>query len=98
MKRTGVKHMAKPTPEKRFEMKSKKLVKEIWEITFGRSKDEFGQISLGVQFLTVRIGDTGEKGTDIHRSFFEDYFRSTSNEGRKITRERIEERLKYLIY
>jgi hypothetical protein len=87
--------MAKPTPEKSFEMKSRKLVKKIWEATFDRWKNEFAQLSLGVQFLKVKV--TGEKETNIHRSFFEDYFKSTSNEGRKITRERIEERLKCLL-
>jgi hypothetical protein len=56
--------MAKPTPEQVFEMKSRKLVKEIWEAHFNRSKDEFTSISLRANVIEIKIEN---RGVTIHR-------------------------------
>jgi hypothetical protein len=86
--------MTRPTPEKAKEMHYRNLVKDIWENNFGRSKDEFTRISLGVQFLEIRIG---EEGIDVHRSLFEDYFSASSGEQKKLYISRIENYLKALL-
>ncbi len=69
--------MGRPTPEEAKEMQYRKLIKEIWEKDYNRKKDEFTVISLGEQFMKIK---TGEKGIDIHRSLFEDYFTAANVE------------------
>ncbi len=86
--------MTRATPEKSKEMRYRKLVKDIWEKDFGRSRDEFTRISLGVQFVEIRIG---EQGIDVHRSLFEDYFNASSEEQKKFCIGRIEDYLKALL-
>jgi hypothetical protein len=86
--------MTRPTPEKAKEMNYRKLVKDIWEKDFGRSRDEFTQISLGVQFVEVRIG---EQGIDIHRSLFEDYFNASGEEQKQLHVGRIKDYLETLL-
>jgi len=85
--------MTRPTPGKAKEMNYRRLVKEVREKHFGRSRDEFTRISLGVGFMEKRMG---ELGIDIHRSLFEDYFSASGEEQRNQALARIENYLKTL--
>jgi hypothetical protein len=86
--------MAKPTPEQAFEMKSRKLVKEIWEKGLNRSKDELTLISLGRPgFIEIK---TGNRDTEIHTSLFEDYFNATNNKAKEASIQRIKDYLRPL--
>ncbi len=86
--------MGMPTSEEAKAMQYRKLIKEIWENEFNRNTDEFTVISLGKQFMNIK---TSEKGIDIHRSLFEDYF-TAANEKLKIgSIENIKKYLKQLL-
>jgi DNA polymerase III delta prime subunit len=86
--------MGRPKPEEVKEMQYRKLVKEIWETEFYRSRDELAEILLENKFIKIK---RGEKGTDIHTSFFEDYFNAAGHEELKTMRERIKIKLEQLL-
>jgi hypothetical protein len=74
--------MAKPTAEKAFEMRSRRLIKDIWGDMLKRDIDELKSVKLIAPFMTIT---TQQSDISIHRNLFDDYFEDVGSETKATT-------------
>lgn len=89
--------MTRPTPREAEEMRIRKLVKDIWENDCARKKDELVGIGFNDDKPNFTIIRTDKASIEIHRSSFEDYFNSRSEEQKKYARDSIKKFLEQLL-
>ncbi len=92
--------MPRPTARQEFENRCRRIVEEIWEKAYRRSKDEL--IFIGFQSKSVRESNfinirTERQMMQIHKSSFENYFNAKTKEQQESCRDNIKKVLESLI-
>ncbi len=77
--------MTRPTPEETFEIKSMKLVREIWrkEVKREDKLTLYWQEKKTGKSMPMTIKNIGNRFVEIHRSRFEDYFNAGKEKTKK---------------
>jgi uncharacterized protein (DUF2267 family) len=77
--------MTRPTPEETFEMKSMKLVREIWRKELNRADKLtlYWQEKKTGNSTDMTIKTVVNRFVEIHRSRFEDYFNAVKEKTKK---------------